>query len=315
MFEILTWFLMLLPFALWGTAMAAMAPLVQSGGPEFVASLRLLPAGILVLLVTFFFKRNWQIAKSDLVWFVVFTVIDGTIFQYFLAKGLIETGAGLGSVFIDSQPLIVALLSRALFSDAINPIGWVGLMLGLGGIICLGVAPSTLNNWFLLGGDFGGTSLLSKGEVWMLGAAIAMALGTVLIRFACRQSDPVAVTGWHMVFGSIPLVLWHCFNRNWPLLPDWSTFDWTLMAYSSVFGSAIAYGLFFWFANQKELTTFSSLAFLTPVFALVTGGIWLDERLSFLQWVGVSLVLASVVLVSQRKRLWEKTNSFEENIQ
>ena len=315
MFEILTWFLMLLPFALWGTAMAAMAPLVQSGGPEFVASLRLLPAGILVLLVTFFFKRNWQIAKSDLVWFVVFTVIDGTIFQYFLAKGLIETGAGLGSVFIDSQPLIVALLSRALFSDAINPIGWVGLMLGLGGIICLGVAPSTLNNWFLLGGDFGGTSLLSNGEVWMLGAAIAMALGTVLIRFACRQSDPVAVTGWHMVFGSIPLVLWHCFNRNWPLLPDWSTFDWTLMAYSSVFGSAIAYGLFFWFANQKELTTFSSLAFLTPVFALVTGGIWLDERLSFLQWVGVSLVLASVVLVSQRKRLWEKTNSFEENIQ
>ena len=45
---ILNWFLMILPFALWGTSMAAMTPLVTSGGPELVAFLRLLPAGILV---------------------------------------------------------------------------------------------------------------------------------------------------------------------------------------------------------------------------------------------------------------------------
>jgi hypothetical protein len=38
--------LMLLPFALWGTAMAAMAPLVASAGPLLVAALRLLPADL-----------------------------------------------------------------------------------------------------------------------------------------------------------------------------------------------------------------------------------------------------------------------------
>ena len=32
--------LMVLPFALWGTAMAAMAPLVESGGAPLVACLR-----------------------------------------------------------------------------------------------------------------------------------------------------------------------------------------------------------------------------------------------------------------------------------
>ncbi len=46
--SILNWFLMILPFALWGTSMAAMTPLVSSGGADLVASLRLLPAGILV---------------------------------------------------------------------------------------------------------------------------------------------------------------------------------------------------------------------------------------------------------------------------
>jgi drug/metabolite transporter (DMT)-like permease len=67
----------------------------------------------------------------------------------------------------------------------------------------------------------------------------------------------------------------------------------------------LAYGLFFWFATRRDLTGFSTLGFLTPVFALLSGGIWLQERLTSLQWVGVCLVLLSVVLVSQRRRFWE----------
>jgi len=255
------------------------------------------------------------IAKGDFIWFLVFTLIDGTLFQFLLARGLLETGAGLGSVFIDSQPLIVALLARSLFGDAINPIGWIGLTLGLAGIICLGISPDFLSHWLLMGDSVSGSSLLSNGEGWMLGAAIAMALGTVLIRFACKESDPVAVTGWHMLLGSLPLVIWHCFDSDWPLLPDWSNNEWLLMSYSSFFGSALAYGLFFWFANKKELTSFSTLAFLTPVFALISGGFWLGERLEFLQWVGVALVLLSVFLVSQRNRFWEPFKKGQDNFQ
>ncbi len=304
MLQMLNWLLMILPFALWGTAMAAMSPLVQSGGPEIVASLRLLPAGLVVLLTLLIIKRPLAIAKSDFIWFLVFTLIDGTLFQFLLARGLLDTGAGLGSVFIDSQPLMVALLARSLFGDAINPIGWTGLMIGLVGIICLGVAPDFLSHWLLMGDSLSGSSLLSNGETWMLGAAIAMALGTVLIRFACRESDPVAVTGWHMVLGSIPLIMWHYYDSNWSFFPNWSKTEWALMSYASLFGSALAYGLFFWFASKKELTSFSTLAFLTPVFALLSGGFWLGERLEPLQWVGVVLVLISVFLVSQRNRLW-----------
>ena len=77
----------------------------------------------------------------------------------------------------------------------------------------------------------------------------------------------------------------------------------------------MAYGLFFWFANREELTTFSTLAFLTPVFALASGGIWLDERLHSLQWVGVLLVLVSVLLVSQRRRFWYPNQSDPEALQ
>jgi len=306
---ILNWFLMILPFALWGTSMAAMTPLVSSGGPELVASLRLLPAGILVLITTYFFKRDLRIYRCDLKWFVVFTIVDATFFQLFLTYGISKTGAGLGSVLIDSQPLIVALLARAIFGNLINPIGWLGLLFGLGGIIFLGFPKEFLENWWLMSDTNIGEIQFNVGEAWMLAAALAMALGTILIRLTCKKSDPVSVTGWHMVFGSLPLIAKYFFDTNFQSLPNWSFNEWGLMTFASVFGGAIAYGLFFYFANSKEITGFSTLAFLTPVFALLSGGVWLNERLTFIQWIGVAFILVSVFFVSQRESLWEIQSS------
>ena len=297
--------LMVLPFALWGTAMAAMAPLLATGGPELVAALRLLPAGLVLLLALPALGASWRIAPQDRLWFLVFTLVDATLFQFCLARGLQETGAGLGSVLIDSQPLMVALLARSLFAEAINPVGWFGLVLGLAGIVCLGVPPDLLRHWWLFGDAVPLSGLWEGGTAWMLAAAVAMALGTVFSRYACSASHPVTVTGWHMLFGGLPLLLWHGLDPAYALVPPWGPSQWGLMAYASLLGSALAYGLFFWFANRQELTAFSTLGFLTPVFALASGGLWLQERLEPLQWVGVVLVLLSVVLVSQRRRWWE----------
>jgi len=299
--------LMVLPFALWGTAMAAMAPLLASGGPELVASLRLVPAGLALLLALPALGASWRIAPQDRLWFVVFTLIDATVFQFCLARGLQETGAGLGSVLIDSQPLMVALLARSLFAEAINPVGWFGLMLGLAGIVCLGVPSDLLRHWWLLGDSVPLSGLWEGGTAWMRAAAVAMALGTVISRYACSASHPVTVTGWHMLLGGLPLLAWHAWDPAYPLVPVWTAEQWLLMGYASLFGSALAYALFFWFANRRELTAFTTLGFLTPVFALASGGLWLEERLAPLQWIGVVMVLLSVVLVSQRRRWWEPT--------
>ncbi|MEB3253283.1 MAG: DMT family transporter [Synechococcus sp.] len=298
------WLLLVLPFALWGTAMTAMAPLLVSGGPWLVSALRLLPAGVVLLVWAWLTGRRCWLDPRDLAWFGLFTLVDACLFQGLLAQGLVGTGAGLGSVLIDSQPLLVALLARVLFADAINPVGWLGLALGLAGLLCLGLPAELLGHWWLLFDPPQFQQLLQPGEAWMLLAALAMAIGTVLIRYAARHSDPVAVTAWHMLIGGLPLLLIAEWQSGWTA-PAWTLLDWIRMGFASFLGSALAYGLFFWFANREDLTTFSSLGFLTPVFALASGGWLLGERLDGLQWVGVLMVLVSVVFVSQRKRLWE----------
>ncbi len=307
----LRWLLMLLPFALWGTAMAAMKPLLDSAGPLTLAWLRLLPAGMVLLLAALALGRSLAVDPADRPWLLAFALVDGSLFQALLARGLQSTGAGLGSVLIDSQPLLVALLARSLFGEAINPVGWLGLLIGLAGILCLGLPAPLLRHWWLNGPAVLDGKPWSHGELWMLGAAVAMAVGTVLCRYASRRSDPVAVTGWHLLIGGIPLLVGAALPPLFdqaaaPFWPPWSPLEWALMAYASLLGSALAYGLFFWFASRGDLTGFTALTFLTPVFALLCGLLLLEERLRPLQWLGAGLALGSVLLINQRQRLWER---------
>jgi drug/metabolite transporter (DMT)-like permease len=302
---------MLMPFALWGTAMAAMKPLLAGAGPLTLAWMRLVPAGLLVLLAAALLGRSLRVERRDLGWLLLFAAVDATLFQGLLAVGLGRTGAGLGSVLIDSQPLVVALLARSLFAEAINPVGWLGLLLGVLGIVFLGLPAPLLQHWWLEAPSSLGARAWSHGELWMLGAALAMAFGTVISRYACRSSDPVAITGWHMLLGGVPLLLGSAlapllWSGAPPFWPQWSAQDWGLMAYASVFGSALAYGLFFLFASRGDLTGFTSLTFLTPLFALLCGQVLLAEELRPLQWLGAAVALVSVLLINRRQQLWER---------
>jgi drug/metabolite transporter (DMT)-like permease len=235
------------------------------------------------------------------------------MFQGFLAAGLAKTGAGLGSVIIDSQPLAVALMSGWLFQEVIGVWGWLGLVLGICGISLIGLPDQWLMDLFTLHSlsavSWSWSSLINSGEVLMLCASLSMALGTVMIRFVSRHGDVVVVTGWHLIIGGLPLLLFSLLGESHP----WENLlleDWLNLSYATVFGSAIAYGVFFYLASQGNLTSLSSLTFLTPIFALSFGNLFLGEVLSPLQWFGVSLTLMSIYLINQREKLSQKFSPF-----
>ena len=292
--------------------MVAMKGVMPHTTPLFMAGMRLIPAGILVLLVAAMIKRPQPQGWQAWGWISLFALVDGTLFQGFLAAGLVRTTAGLGSVMIDSQPLAVAVLSAWLFKEQIGAIGICGLILGVIGISCIGLPVDWLSQLVTnpRSSQIDLSALFNHGEWLMLLAALSMAVGTILIPFITRYVDPVVATGWHMIIGGIPLavgsLLW---ESN-----QWTEIDvngWAAIAYSTVFGSAIAYGLFFYFASKGNLTSLSSLTFLTPVFALIFGSLFLSESLDLLQWCGVSLTLVSILLINQRDYFWSKLTGVE----
>ena len=309
------------PFFLWGTAMVAMKGIIDTTTPLFLATLRLIPAGVLVLIVAACLERKQPKNWKAWAWIGGFALVDGTLFQGFLAEGLQRTGAGLGSVMIDSQPIAVALMARFLFQEIVGPLGWFGLTLGITGISLLGLpdawiiqAFSNVTTAFSTGHwpsqvnaiinplptDIDLMSLLlGHGEWLMLLAALSMAVGTVMIAYVARYVDPVVATGWHMIIGGLPLLGLSAYTEvhQWQSI---TTSGWLAITYSTVFGSAIAYGVFFYLASRGNLTSLSALTFLTPVFALTFSTVLLSENLTTIQWIGVGFTIVSIYLVNQR---------------
>lgn len=300
--------LLIAPFFLWGTAMVAMKGVIPNTTPLFMAGVRLVPAGILLLIAAMLMGRPQPKSWAAWLWISLFAIVDGALFQGFLAEGLVRTGAGLGSVMIDSQPLVVAILSGLLFGEIIGLWGGIGLGVGVLGISLIGLP----NEWIIsiLHGnaipvEFSWQQLFQNGEWLMLLASLSMAVGTVMIRFVTRYADPIVATAWHMILGGLPLFALSGMVES----QQWVNIDlygWMALAYSTIFGSAIAYGLFFYFASSGNLTSLSSLTFLTPVFALLFGNLLLSETLNPLQWFGVSLTLVSIYLINQREVIADK---------
>lgn len=297
--------LLITPFFLWGTAMVAMKGIIPNTTPLFMAGIRILPAGLLLLLGAMILKRPQPKTWQAWLWIAIFALVDGAMFQGFLAEGLVRTSAGLGSVMIDSQPLAVALLCSWLFGEVIGLFGFLGLGIGILGISLIGIPDELIFNLFKADSLIMSVSvegLFQNGQWLMLLASLSMAVGTVMIRFVCRHADPISATAWHLIIGGIILIsLSGAFeSQQWVNL---TSQDWLALSYATIFGSAISYGLFFFLASSGNLTSLSSLTFLTPVFALSFGKLFLAEVLTPLQWVGVCLTIVSIYFINQREKL------------
>ncbi|KAF2314782.1 hypothetical protein GH714_033541 [Hevea brasiliensis] len=281
------------PFFFWGTAMVAMKEILPLVGPFFVAAFRLIPAGS--LLIAFAASQSRPLPSGFIAWLSIalFGLVDAACFQGFLAEGLQRTSAGLGSVIIDSQPLTVAVLAALLFGESIGLVGAAGLVLGVIGLSLLELPALAI--------DESNFSLWGSGEWWMLLAAQSMAVGTVMVRWVTKYSDPVMATGWHMVIGGIPLAVISILNHDPAFsgsLKELTGSDILALLYTSIFGSAISYGVYFYSATKGSLTKLSSLTFLTPMFASIFGFLYLGETFSPLQLVGAIVTLIAIYMVN-----------------
>ena len=280
--------------------MVAMKSLGTQGlSPNLIGTLRLVPGGALVVLYALFYGRKTN-PRSLRAWAIIclFALVDATMFQYFLTQGLQRTAAGLGSVIIDSQPLTVALASTYLYGETLGRRGIIGLFAGVLGLSMLEIkipGPSKTTT----------TTPTALGDLFMLLAAQSMAVGTLLSPWVSSVCDPILATGWHMVLGGVPLFFGGLlFDQGWGAtlaeLRVLSLLQWSLVMYMSVLGGAVGYGLFFFHASRGNLTSLSSMTFLTPVFAATTGYFFLGERLTMVQLTGAGVTLLAVYLIGTR---------------
>ncbi|KAA3668115.1 EamA family transporter [Pectobacterium carotovorum] len=262
--------------AIWGSTYIVTSEILPPDRPFTAALIRVLPAGLLLLLFTRRFpaRRDW--------WRVlVLGALNIGVFQALLFVAAYRLPGGLAAVLGAIQPLLVMVLVWAVDHRAPKLATLWSAIIGVVGMAILLLSPQT--------------TFEPVGIAAALLGAVCMATGVWLTRRWQLDLPVLPMTGWQLFLGGLMLapVAWVV---DAPL-PALTLSQYAAYTYLCLAGAVISYGL--WFRGITRLPTIAvaSLGLLSPLTAVVLGWVLLSQSMTGTAFLGLAIVLASVFAV------------------
>ncbi len=267
--------------AIWGSTYIVTSQLLPPDRPFTAALIRVLPAGLLLLL----FSPHLP-AWRDCGRLLILSALNIGIFQTLLFLAAYRLPGGLAAVLGAIQPLFVMVLMWGVDKRTPKVLTLLAAFTGVAGMSLLLLSSRTIFDML--------------GVIAALVGACSMAAG-VWLAGRWKITLPItSLTGWQLVLGGLALVPAALFIDE--PLPTLTTLHYLAYAWLSLAGALIAYGL--WFRGIKRLPSVAvaSLGLLSPIVAVLLGWIFLSQSLTLLQLTGLVIVLGSVVVVQLTAR-------------
>jgi probable blue pigment (indigoidine) exporter len=261
--------------AVWGTTYAVTTEFLPPGRPLLAATLRALPAGLLLLALTRRLPRGswWWRA-------IVLGGLNIGVFFALLFVSAYRLPGGMAAVLGAAQPLVVAGLTGLLLTERVALRTVLAALAGAAGVaLAVLTAAARLDAVGLLAGLIGTTS---------------MALGLVLTKRWGRPGVSLLTsTGWQLTAGGLLLAPVTVLAEGMP--PALTTTNLAGYAYLSLVGTALAYTIWFWGLERLPAAKISLLGLLSPVVATAVGWAALGQRLTATQITGMTLAFGAVL--------------------
>lgn len=270
-----------------GTFVAAKA------GLEYLPPLLFLAArfdiGAAVLVAYAVVRLSWSDLRPQTAGDVIGILATGGLVvgltNAFLFLGQQTTTSGVAAIVFSLNPILTVAAAAALLPDERpTTLGLLGTALGLAGIVLV-AGPSAL-----LTGEFGGVALL-------VGGAVSIAFGTVLIRWAEPTLSSTARTVW-----GVPLAA--LLSHGLSLAAGESLAAVTLsptalvaLTYVGVGSGAIAYLAYFALVDGVGPKRANLVFYAVPIVSTVGGWALLDESIGQTTLVGFAVVAVGFLLL------------------
>lgn len=261
--------------------------LISGQSPLTVVLFRCL-IGALALLGWLWHTGGWtRLDRRAGVWIVGGAVaIIGNWLCLFSAFRL--CGMSIATVVYHVQPFILVLLAAVAQRQAPDWRQTPYLLLAF-----VGVALTTG-----LSGEAMQTGVM-HGVLLAFAAACLYALATLATR-QLKAYPPAQIAGLQLVIGAVVLAPMASFDAG-----TFSARAWGSLLVVGLVHTGLVYNLMYGAFQRLRAESIAALSFIYPAVALVTDLLVFDARLDALQWLGMGLILASVV-ASQQGLLFKK---------
>lgn len=249
--------------------------------PVLMVALRFLLIGaMLAPLLRPTGKPFWRIAL------IAFT-LGGLHFGLFFS-GLKGIGAGMSAIVGQLAVPFSAVLAAVFFRERTGLPQVAGMAVAFAGIYVIVGEPRL------------------EFDALHLGLSVAAALAFAAANIQIKQLGPVngfALNAWIAILAAPQLAVVSLIIEDNHLAAlaaaDWR--GWSAMAFTTVSGGILAYGLWYYLLGRYPVNRIVPLTLLAPAFAVLIAGVALDEPLTFKVLGGAALTLLGVAAIQLRQ--------------
>jgi drug/metabolite transporter (DMT)-like permease len=272
--------LLLLLSAIWGSSFLFIKLGVDELQPSVVVLGRLV-FGALFLLVLLPGRGGLAPLSGHLRPLIVLGALNSALPFWLLGFAEIRLDSGLTAVIMAAAPIFAVLLaSRIDVTQRVTGSRLIGVAVGF-----LGVA-------LLVGVQSGGNLVAA---VAVIGAALCYAVSVLYAGRTVRELPPLQVSLGQLTFAAV-LMAPFGLSQLPGSMP--SAKVWFAIVALGVFGSGVAYLLYFAIIASAGASRAILITYLVPAFALVYGAVFLDEAVTVAALTGLALVLTGTALAT-----------------
>jgi drug/metabolite transporter (DMT)-like permease len=220
-------------------------------------------------------------------------VLAGVLFggEFLLIfMGLEYTSVARSALLVNTMPFWVLLGAHFMLGERMDGVKLAGLALAFAG-----VAVTFSDKLSVPGPD------AWIGDLMSLGGGALWAATTLVIKGSRLSSiRPEKVLLYQLAVSALitlPLLL-----VAGPILRDVTALATGALIFQALFIVAVTYVLWFWLVSRYPASGLSSFAFLTPAFAVLMGGLILDEPLSGRLFLALAMIGVGIIIVNRPRR-------------
>ncbi|MGH2407790.1 MAG: DMT family transporter [Candidatus Limnocylindrales bacterium] len=284
------WLLFLLMGFFWGSSYLFIKIGVDAGlQPLTLVTLRLAIGFLLLASVVVVARERLPRDPRTYAKLVVLAILGVTLPFTLITWAETRVVSSLAAVINGAVPLFVLPIAAALLPDEpLTRNRVIGLLVGFVGVaVLVGLDPGVLS----------GTSLLPV--LALLGSTLSYAAGGVWARRMLQGLRPMITAVFEIGFSLVIVAVLATLVEGPIALPA-SRDALFAVAWLGVFGSGLAFLIFFRILGRWGATRASLVAYLMPVVGLVLGVLVLSEPLDARLVVGTALVVGGIALVNRR---------------
>ncbi|MCA1029891.1 DMT family transporter [Bacillus timonensis] len=276
---------------IWGTSFLFIKILLDDIGAWGVVFGRCL-FGV-ITLITILIIRKEKISWKTLPYLSIILVglLNNAIPWTLISISETKISSSMASVINATTPLWTILIGFFMFSNRLKLKQWIGVVIGFFGILLLlNLNPTKLFE----------ESLLGMGT--MIGAAMCYGIGTQLSKKYLKSLSIIQISASTLVVSTIISYIFMVTKQKQLYLPIYSFQTFVSLIGLGVFGSGIAYLLFYYMVKEGSPEFAAFVTYLVPITAMLWGKIWLQEAISSNMVGGLFFIFVGVYLSSYKRK-------------